>query len=311
MKKLSNSKVVGASLAESVIQVAINLVMALFTGSVAMLSQALQGLSDVVTTGLLFHGVRQARKKRDEHHPFGYGKAIFFWVLIAAIFMFFGTGLLSIYYGYQQLIDPGQLRYIYAALIILGVGFGTNLYATVLSIRRLGRTHGESKWWRRFLYSTMVETKVTLLIELLGTVAAVIGFISLGLYLATSYTGIDGIAGMVIGAVLMIGALLLIYDVKDLIVGRAVSEETAANITEAALSVTGVQRVLDLRTMYIGASKLLIVIEVHLRDDLDTDSIEAISDAIKSSVQARLPNTAIIHVEAETPDSELTGTSPQ
>ncbi len=309
MRKLGDTKVVGASLAESVIQVTINLLVAAFTGSVAMLSQALQGFSDVVTTGLLFYGVRQSKKRRDNRHQFGYGKVIFFWVLMAAIFMFFATGGLSIYFGYRQLIDPGTLNNIYLALAILVIGFGTNLYACVLSVRRLNQTAGEGTWWQRFLRSTMVETKVTLLIEFLGTVAAAIGFVSLGLFVISGYTGFDGIAGIVIGSVIMLGSVLLIYDVKGLIVGRGVSEQTAEDIARAALEVEGVENVLDLRTMYIGASKLLVIVEVHLYDGLETDAIEEISDSVKTAIHTVVPNADTIQVEVETPTSELSNST--
>lgn len=306
MQKIRATKTVGTSLTVSISDVLLNLVVALFTGSVVMLSQALQGVSDLVTAGFLYYGVRRSKRRRDKRHQFGYGKEAFFWVIIAAIFMFFGTGLLSIYFGYHQLVDPGQIRNLPVAFGMLTFGFVTNLYAFSLSVRRLDQTAGNARWWKRFTLSTMVETKATFLIDFLGTVAAGIGLLALGSFVLSGDTGFDGLGGIVIGVSMMVGALLLVYDVKGLIVGRAVAEETAHKISRAARGVDGVEDVLDLRTMYIGASKLLVIIEVHLRDGLETNAIEAISDRIKASVQSVVPYAHTVQVEIETPAEELT-----
>ena len=98
---------------------------------------------------------------------------------------------------------------------------------------------------------------------------------------------------------------MIITDVKGLIVGRAVSREVAQKINVAALSVQHVERILDLRTTYIGSARLLIIIEVHLDDHLTTNEIELISDEIKSAIKLDVPHAHIIQVEIETPDEEL------
>jgi len=93
--------------------------------------------------------------------------------------------------------------------------------------------------------------------------------------------------------------------VRSLIVGRSVDDELAQTIIGIAESVDGVNDVLDLRTMYLGSGKLLIIIEVHLRDEFGTDDIEAIIDRVKHKVHQEIPEAQHIQVEVETPDSEL------
>lgn len=305
MKNLGDSKVVGTSLLVSVSDVALNITVAFFTGSAVMLSQALQGLSDLITAGTLYHGVRRSKRDRDQRHPFGYGREIFFWVLIAAVFMFFGTGLLSIYFGAKQFTDTKPVAHIGLALAMVVFGFITNLYAFSLSVRRLNQTEGLLPWWRRLITSTMVETKATFLIDFLGTLAALLGLTALLLLALTGDARLDGAGAIAVGISMMVGAILLVYDVKSLIVGRSVPEATLEKITHAALSIDGVEDVLDLRTMYIGSTRLLVVIEVHLADGLETNAIESISDRIKHAIVAVVPHAYTIQVEVETPENEL------
>ncbi len=302
-----DTRVVGTSLGVSVSDVLINAVVAFFTGSTVMLSQALQGLSDVTTTSLLYRGVKASKRKADSQHHFGYGRELFFWVIIAGLFMFFGTGMLSVYFGMQQIISPSELQYIPVAIAVLVISFIANGYAFSLSLRRLYRHHigSDTHWLKTLLRSSLIETKSTFLVDALGTTAALAGLLSLGLFLLTGDARFDGIGALLIGLLMMTGALFIIADVRGLIIGRAVSRNTATVIKQAACSVQNVQDVLDLRTTYIGSGQLLIIIEVHLSNHLDTDTIEQRSDAIKTAIQAKIPEAKLIQVEIETPDEEL------
>ncbi len=289
----------------SISDVAINAIVAVITGSVVMLSQALQGLSDLITTSLLYRGVKVSRRKRDEKHHFGYGRELFFWVIIAGVFMFFGTGMLSIFFGVRQFLDPQPLQDISIALVVLVISFLANAYAFSLSVRRLRQHLPKGSWWKSVRASSLIETKSTFLIDFLGTLAAVVGFLALGLFITTGNSQFDGLGGIVIGGLMMIGSSFIVFDVKGLIVGRAVPRETAQKINVAALSIQHVSRVLDLRTTYIGSNKLLIIIEVHLDDRLKTDEIEIVGDEIKASIRQAIPQASVVQVEVETPDEEL------
>lgn len=304
MGKLSDVRVVGTSVLVSVSDVTLNLLVAFFTGSTVMLSQALQGMSDLITGAILFFGVRSARRKPTQRYQFGYGREVFFWVLIAGIIMFLGTGGLSLFFGVQQVLHPDPVENLPVAFLMLIFGFSTNFYAFRLSVRRLRESGGDGSWWRELRHSSIIETKATLLIDGLGTTAGLLGLIALGIYGLTGNVAFDGFGSMAIGACMMIGAVILIRDVRDLIIGKAVEPQVADDIIAAASSVHGVQSVLDLRTMYMGSAKILVLIEVHLTDSLTTRQIEKITDTIKETVRKDIPQVQRIQVEIETPAGE-------
>lgn len=299
---VSDTRVVATSASVSVLDVALNVMVALATGSTVMLSQALQGLSDLITGGILYIGVRRAGREADHHFQFGYGREIFFWVLVAGIIMFAGTGGASVYVGYQQIIHPDGIDNIWLAVGMLSVGFVMNLYAFRLSLRRLKQLSHKAHWWRHLVSSSIVETKATFVIDFLGTAAAALGFIAIALFLLTGNAQFDGIGSVAIGLLMMTAAVLLMRDVRDLIVGKSVDKATSRQIIRAAKGIAGVNDVLDLRTMYLGSNKLLVVLEVHLADGLDTDTIEDITDHIKHKVQRLVPIVHHIQVEIETPE---------
>ncbi|MFZ2512627.1 MAG: cation diffusion facilitator family transporter [Gordonia sp. (in: high G+C Gram-positive bacteria)] len=307
MRKVSDVRVVATSTLVSAFDVTLNLIVALATGSTVMLSQALQGTSDLATGGLLFVGVRRSQRKADHRFPFGYGREIYFWALIASMIMFAGTGAASLYFGYRQVVDPSPVEHLWLAFAMLLFGALTNGYALSLSIHRMRQDDDASTvpWWRHLWRSSLIETKATLTIDLLGTSAAVLGLAALGTYWATGLTQFDGVGSLAIGVAMMAGAALLMRDLRDLIVGRGVDANTRARLGGAALSVPGVQSVLDLLTMYVGSSKLFVVLELHLTDGLTTDDIELITDEVKDQVRDAVPLVHHIQVEIETPVDEV------
>ena len=305
MKKISDLRVVATSFIVSVFDVVLNFLIAFLTGSTVMLAQGMQGISDLVTGGILYMGVKRSRRDADQRYQFGYGREIFFWVLMAGILMFIGTGGLSLFFGYQQFTHPHPIENVWLAIFTLVIGFSTNAYAFSLSAKRLHKLHRDFTWWHQLWHSSVAETKATFLIDFLGTASAIFGLIALGTYLATGNPVFDGLGSMVIGFSMMLVSFLLIRDVRDLIVGKAVEPDVAQRIIGAAQSVEGVITVLDLRTMYLGSAKILVMLEVHLHDALDTDQIEEITDSVKAVIQQNIPEVHHIQVEVETPDHEV------
>ena len=304
----SDRRVVVTSLLVSVSDVFLNLLVGLVTGSQTMIAQALQGVSDLTTASVLYVGVERSRKLPDGRHPLGYGREVFFWVLLAGMFMFLGTGLLSVYFGYRQVVDPGLIDNIGLAFAMLTFGLVTNVYAFSRSFIRLANTgKGKAAWKRQLLGSSMVETKATFTLDFLGSFSAILGILALLLYVITGDARFDGLGGIMVGLSMMTAAVALIVDVKSLIVGRTAPPATQKKIAALVESQPHVLSVLDLRTIFLGSSKMLILVEVHLEDELKTDQIEKVLDRIKAVLAKEVPSAYHIQVEVETPDDELLG----
>jgi cation diffusion facilitator family transporter len=303
-KKYSDSNVVGTSLIVSVSDVVLNLLVGLITGSTVIIAQSLQGLSDLITAFILFVGVKRSKKKADKKHPLGYGREIFFWVLIASVLMFMGTGLYTSYLGFKQIINPGEISNIGIGYLMLSFGLLTNYYAFRKSNLRL-RGRKRKNIWKIFRSSPLIETKATFIVDFLGTVSAVLGLLAISAYVITGNVQFDGIGSVLVGTTMMVAAVVLVLDVRDLIVGKSVPDDINRKIRSTTLKHKEVEEILDLRTLYLGSEKIMVLLGVHLNENLNTNDIEHLLDEIRLSIKKDIPEAYHLQIEVETPDNEL------
>ncbi len=302
-KRVSASRVVLTSFIVDTIDIILNLTVVIFTGSIIMLSELLEGIADLIASGLLLVGITRSQRKANKIHPFGYGRELYFWTLLAALVMFFVTATFSIHFGWERFFNPKPIHNIYWAFVVLIIGFVTNTYALFVSINRLLRGRPFSKLFPIFLNSSLIETKTTFILDLMGSSAALLGFLSLAAYYLTHDQRLDGLGAMIIGVVLAALSLFLIGSIRDLMVGKSASKDVEDKIRSTTFSIPQVKDVLDLKTMHIGSERLLVNIEVNLEDELTTDEIEKLIDKIKEKIREEVPSVKHIQVELETPDN--------
>ena len=300
--QVSAHRVVWTSFIVDILDVILNLIVMLATGSVVMLSELLQGGADLIAAGMLLIGLKRSRPPADKKHPFGQGKEIYFWTLLSALVMFAVAAGFSLYFGWQRFINPQPVHNIYLAYGGLIFATITNGYAFSLSFRRLLGRRDPKRILNIFLQSSLVESKNTFVLDFMGTSAAFIGLSALILYQVTGEMRFDGIGAMSMGIVLSVLAFFLVLGVKDFLIGKSASPEIEQQIRDAALTVPQVLEVLDLKTMQIGVGKLLVNLEVHMKDRLTTDELEILTDKIKSRVRKEVPTIGHIQVELESPD---------
>src|SRR5580658_9660797 len=111
--KTTSHTVVYSALAGNVAIAGTKFVAAWFTGSAAMLSEAVHSLVDTINEVLLMYGMYRADKRPDRDHPFGYGRELYFWSFMVALLVFaLGAGV-SLYEGIGRLRTPAPIENVY------------------------------------------------------------------------------------------------------------------------------------------------------------------------------------------------------
>ncbi|MES2430244.1 MAG: cation diffusion facilitator family transporter [Bacteroidota bacterium] len=295
-KQISSGKAVWTSFFVDLGDIILNVIVMIATGSVVMLAEAFEGLSDLVASGLLLIGLRISKRRSNKKHPFGFGKSLFFWTLISAIVMFISGGGLSIYFGVQRFLHPQEVEKIYFAYGALFISIVTNGYALSLSTRRLLEKEKLTKIFRIFFKTTHVETKNTFILDLTGTASAIIGVISLMLYQFANIKYFDAVGAILIGILIAVSSVMLILGVKDYLIGKTAPPEIEKNIRKAVLEVNGVASIMELDTMYIGSEKLLVHLDIKLQQANPKDIGKTV-EKVKEHLQKEVPIVYSMQIE--------------
>ena len=268
----------------------VKLAAGILSGSSAMLAEAAHSAADTLNQAFLLTSLRQADRPADRDHPFGHGQERYFWSLLAAFGIFIAGAGFSIFEGLLT-VSSKHSENPFWAYVALGVAFvaeGTSFVRAYWQVRGEARQRHEE-----VLHHVESSPDITVKVALFEDSTAVVGLIfaalGVGLRQLTGSPVWDGGASIAIGVLLVVVAVKLGLDSKDLLIGRAASPEMERLIREEIESRPGVDALLDLRTMHMGPDSLIVAARVALNDDVAANQAEDLADEIDSRLSEKLP----------------------
>jgi len=220
------------------------------SGSIALISDAMNSLVDVVASVAIWYSVDVAGREPDADHPFGHHRAETIAALGVAIF----TAILGFEIGraaVDRLIEGAEpIDHVGWALGALGFSMAGNL-----ALARYLRRRGEALESPAILANAVeCENDIgTSLAALAGVGAAALG-----------WPAIDPVAGIVVGAWIVWGGVRFGRQNIDYLMGKSPGDDLLERIRGAALGVPGVRGVHDVRAHYVGHR---IHVELHAEVD--------------------------------------------
>jgi cation diffusion facilitator family transporter len=266
------------------------LVAGILSGSSAMLAEAAHSAADTLDQVLLLLSLREADRPASRDHPFGHGQERYFWSLLAAFGIFVAGGGFSIFEGVLSLTRTKHESPLiaYIALAVAFVAEGSSFARAFWQVRGEARQRNEE-----VRYHVESSPDITVKVALFEDSAAVVGLIfaalGVGLRQLTGSPVWDGGASIAIGVLLVVVAIKLGLDSKELLIGRAASPEMERLIRAEIESQPGVDALLELRTMHMGPDSLIVAARVALNDDLGADQAEDLADEIDRRLSEKLP----------------------
>jgi cation diffusion facilitator family transporter len=269
------------------------------TGSSSMLAEGAHSVADSANQGLLLFGGRRARRAATEEHPFGYGRDRYFYAFIVALVLFTLGSLFSLYEGYHKLHDhEATLDRPQVAIVILVVALGLESFSLRTAIVESNEVRGDSTWVQFIRRAKAPELPVVLLEDTAALVGLVFALGGVGLSWATGDTVWDGIATVLIGLLLGVIAVILIVETKSLLIGEGAAPQTLDKIV-AALVGPGVDRVIHLRTEYLGPDELLVAAKIAIPRTTVMERVAGAIDDAERRVRQAVPEARLIYLEPD------------
>ncbi len=270
-----------------------------YTGSSAMMSEAVHSVVDTGNQGLLLLGIARSKRPADKAHPFGYGMEVYFWSFVVAILIFgLGAGI-SFYEGFTKLADPHPVTSFTINYVVLGLALVFEGVAWTLAFREFNKLRGD----RGFLQEVRHSKDPTVFTVLFEDTAAMLGLlVALAGLAATQFWGLvwaDAAASIAIGVVLSLTAVGLAYETKGLLTGEAAADSTIDTIRRLALAEPLVLGINELRTVHFGPENILASISIDFEDDSTLAQVERTVASLERRIKGRFPEIGNVFIEAQ------------
>ncbi len=294
-----SKKVVFAALAGNSAIAVTKFAAASYTGSSAMLSEAVHSLVDTGNQALLLYGMRRAARPADSRHPFGYGMELYFWTFVVAILIFSVGAGVSIYEGVSKLAAPTVVTNVVVNFVVLGLAMVFEAGAWWIAFKEFRAVKGPIGYLAA-IRDTKDPTVVTVLFEdtaaMLGLLVAFVA-IALGHWLGLPE--IDAAASIVIGLILAVTAALLAYECKGLLIGESATPATLSEIEGAIGEQKAILNVNEMLTMHLGPRDVLVNLSLDFEDGISAEEVERVVSELEARIKQRAPEVTRVFVEAQ------------
>ena len=270
----------------------------LITGSSSMLAEAVHSVADTSNQGLLLLGGRTARRAATPEHPFGYGRDRYFYSFVVALLLFTLGSVFALYEGIHKLEAHEPLTSPLVAVGILVVAIGLESYSFRTAVHESRPLKGSLSWWQFIRQSKTPELPVVLLEDLGALVGLVLALLGVGLSVLTGDSVFDAIGTICIGLLLGVIAVILIIEMKSLLIGEGAAPPVLTAIVSAIES-GEVQRVIHIKTQYLGPEELLVAAKIALAPGLPLEAVARAIDAAEARIRERVSDARVIYLEPD------------
>ena len=248
------------------------------TGSISIMADAFNNLSDAASSIVGFVGMKMAQKPADESHPFGHGRIEYISAFIVAFIVIqVGFSLLKTSLG--KILHPEELTFGIISVGILMLSVGVKLWMAFFN-RNLGR---------RVQSSVMKATAA----DVAATSATILSIVVFGVW----KVNIDGLVGLVVSVLVMIAGVNIAKDTLEPLIGGPIDPEIYRKITDFVNGYEGIVGSHDLIVHNYGPGRSMASIHAEVPSDVDIEASHEVVDRIERDAAKMLGIFLVIHMD--------------
>jgi cation diffusion facilitator family transporter len=276
------------SIASNALLIAIKLAAGAITGSIAILTEAVHSLIDLVASVVAFVSVRKADEPADADHPYGHEKVESLAATIEGLLILVGAAII-IYEATHRLVDGAQVETLGVGIAVMGFSVIANLIVSTV-LARQAKLHD----------SPALEGDASHLRADALTSAGVL--VGLALVQITGNAAFDSITALAVAAAIVVAGIRIVRRSSGVLVDEALPDEEMDQI-EAAIAAARTEEVAGyhkLRARRAG-SRRYIDLHVQYRSGTSLERAHELAHAMRASIEATIPRAEVlIHAEPET-----------
>ena len=283
------------SIASNSVLIGIKLAAGAVTGSIAIITEAIHSLIDLIASVVAYVSVRKADEPADADHPYGHQKVESLAAAIEGMLILVGAGII-VYEATHRLVDGADVDMLGLGIAVMGFSVVANLIVSAV-LSRQARAHespaleGDAAHLRTDALTSAGVLVGLALVELTGVVA------------------LDSITAIIVAAAIVVAGLRILRRSSGVLVDEALPGAEMDRI-EAAIASARTEEVAGyhkLRARRAGARRH-IDLHVQYRAGTSLERAHDLAHAMRASIEADIPGAEVlIHAEPETSFHEPDG----
>jgi cation diffusion facilitator family transporter len=271
---------------------------AAYTGSGAMLAEAIHSVADAANQLLLLLGLKRAGAAASEEHPLGHHRVTYFYGMMVALLLFFVGGLFSIYEGWHRLSSNEPLHNAVVALAVLGMAIVLESISLWGAMREIRKVQAGRSFWRWFRETRQSELMVVAGEDIAALGGLVLAFVAVLLSMTTGNPLFDALGSISVGILLVVVSVVIIWEIKGMIVGESAEPATRRAIEEHLVAQPEIKRVLRLITLQWG-EKIVVAVQAEMAPTASPATLIGSINRIEASLQAAFPQALWVFFEPD------------
>ena len=260
----------------------IKITVGFFSGSIAIVADAFNNLSDAASSIITIIGFKMSSKPADAEHPFGHGRIEYLSALIVS-FMVMLVGLQFVKSSIERIITPSEVIFELIPFILLLLSIGIKFWLSRLN-KNIGNLINSK---------ALKASSIDALGDVFTSSTVVLSFL-LSNFIAFP---IDGYIGVLVALVILYSGYSLVKETLNPILGEAPDPELVKAISNGVLSYEHITGVHDLIIHNYGPGRCMASIHAEIPSDMNIMDIHDIIDTAERELSEQLKIYLVIHMD--------------
>ena len=260
----------------------IKLSVGIISGSVSILADAFNNLSDAASSIITIIGFKLASKPADAEHPFGHGRIEYITAMIVS-FMVMLVGLQFVKTSFQKIINPTTVTFELIPFILLLISIGFKFW-----LSKFNKSIGN-----KINSSTLKATATDAMGDVFTSTTVVISF----LLCKFTTLPIDGYIGIIVALAIVYSGFSLIKETLNPLLGETPDPILVNNINNMVMSYDNITGVHDLIVHNYGPGRIMASLHAEIPSNIDIMEIHDIIDTAEREISKKLNIYLVIHMD--------------
>ena len=244
----------------------------LATRSIAVTLDAVNNLSDALSSVITIVGTKLSKRPADRQHPFGHGRIEYLTAIIIAVIVL-SAGITSLIESGQKLFHPTTPNYTTITLVIIIVSV---LVKIVLG--QYVKKKGE-----QLKSDALIASGADALFDAVVTLSTLVSAAIMLIW----HVSLDGILGALISLLIIKAGFEMLSSPINELLGARISPDLVANIKKEVMGFKGVHGVYDIILHNYGPDVIIGSLHINVYDTMSAEEIHHLTRRITESLNER------------------------